>query len=384
MNILLLGYGKSNKFLKRHFKNDNVVVITDDDYQKLLNSNIVFDFAFCSPGVRPDSLIYRLGKICSITFTNELSYAINLLPQKTKIIAVTGSNGKTTTVSEIAYFLRKNNRSTVLCGNVGNPLINLIDAKKQVDFVVIEISSFQAELINIKRKFDCLIYTSLTENHSDKYLSYDEYKLAKKRLSYFANNVLVTPDVNRQLKIENANIIKEADKELIEKYGLHNAINFALTQKCLNLFSFNMNKEQLYNFVFPKYRQEIIFKSEDLIIINDSKSTTGESTNACLKRFSDYFEIAILGGKIKSNFKIVKNKKTIFIAYGKDSGNFSKLCQIDYCFKRLKEAIDKSFELLKYIKGKKALLFSPGGSSLEFKNYVERGRYFELMVNNHE
>lgn len=47
-------------------------------------------------------------------------------------------------------------------------------------FVVIEISSFQAELINIKRKFDCLIYTSLTENHSDKYLSYDEYKLAKK------------------------------------------------------------------------------------------------------------------------------------------------------------------------------------------------------------
>ena len=216
MNILLLGYGKTNKFLKRHFKNDNVVVITDDDYQKLLNSNIVFDFAFCSPGVRPDSLIYRLGKICSITFTNELSYAINLLPQKTKIIAVTGSNGKTTTVSEIAYFLRKNNRSTVLCGNVGNPLINLIDAKKQVDFVVIEISSFQAELINIKRKFDCLIYTSLTENHSDKYLSYDEYKLAKKRLSYFANNVLVTPDVNRQLKIENANIIKEADKELIE------------------------------------------------------------------------------------------------------------------------------------------------------------------------
>ena len=146
MNILLLGYGKTNKFLKRHFKNDNVVVITDDDYQKLLNSNIVFDFAFCSPGVRPDSLIYRLGKICSITFTNELSYAINLLPQKTKIIAVTGSNGKTTTVSEIAYFLRKNNRSTVLCGNVGNPLINLIDAKKQVDFVVIEISSFQAEL----------------------------------------------------------------------------------------------------------------------------------------------------------------------------------------------------------------------------------------------
>ena len=56
-------------------------------------------------------------------------------------------------------------------------------------------------------------------------MSYDEYKLAKKRLSYFANNVLVTPDVNRQLKIENANIIKEADKELIEKYGLHNAIN---------------------------------------------------------------------------------------------------------------------------------------------------------------
>ena len=49
MNILLLGYGKTNKFLKRHFKNDNVVVITDDDYQKLLNSNIVFDFAFCSP-----------------------------------------------------------------------------------------------------------------------------------------------------------------------------------------------------------------------------------------------------------------------------------------------------------------------------------------------
>ena len=44
----------------------------------------------------------------------------------------------------------------------------------------------------------------------------------------------------------------------------------------------------------------------------------------------------------------------------------------------------KSFELLKYIKGKKALLFSPGGSSLEFKNYVERGRYFELMVKNHE
>lgn len=84
MNILLLGYGKTNKFLKRHFKNDNVVVITDDDYQKLLNSNIVFDFAFCSPGVRPDSLIYRLGKICSITFTNELSYAINLLPKKQK------------------------------------------------------------------------------------------------------------------------------------------------------------------------------------------------------------------------------------------------------------------------------------------------------------
>ena len=55
-----------------------------------------------------------------------------------------------------------------------------------------------------------------------------------------------------------------------------------------------------------------------------------------------------------------------------------------YLSSDMKEAIDKSFELLKYIKGKKALLFSPGGSSLEFKNYVERGRYFELMVKNHE
>lgn len=384
MNVLLLGYGKTNKFLNKYLKHEKVLIITDNDYQKLIDSNIIFDYAFCSPGIRPDSLIYRLGKICSKVFTNELSYAIDLLPKETKIIAVTGSNGKTTTVSEIANFLRKKGKSVIICGNIGNPLINLIDAHKKVDFVIIEISSFQAELINTKRKFDCLIYTSLSENHSDKYISFEEYKLAKKRLSYFSNKTLTTQKVKEQLNLINADIIKNLDRNIESKYGIHNAINFALCKKCLELFSIKINEKEIDNFVFPKYRQEIVFKNSELIIVNDSKSTTGESTNACIERFSDYFEIVILGGKIKSDFHINRNRNSIFIAYGNDSGKISKLCHIDYCFKSLKEAIDKSFELLNYIKVKRSLLFSPGGSSLEFKNYIERGRYFDLMVKNHE
>ena len=131
MEILILGRGKSALAVKKYLEKDNKITFGIEDNESLDQESIYkkdvdiekYDLFFVSPGVKNDDpllikLIENNKKI-----TSEIEYALSIL-NKHKIIAITGSNGKTTVATLLHYVLNKKGVKNVVCGNIGDPLIN--------------------------------------------------------------------------------------------------------------------------------------------------------------------------------------------------------------------------------------------------------------------
>lgn len=148
---LLVGYGKSNKTLCKYLikRNYDLRIVTDnDDCDETLTRDLdIFDVSYISPGVRPSSKLYSLARLISEEVSSELNLALHLIPKTCKTILVTGTNGKTTVVSLLAHALRSLRYKVMLGGNIGNPLISCIPYLSSYDYVIVEVSSYQAELI---------------------------------------------------------------------------------------------------------------------------------------------------------------------------------------------------------------------------------------------
>lgn len=125
----------------------------------------------------------------------------------------------------------------------------------------------------------------------------------------------------------------------------------------------------------PKYRYQKFFRLENTYFINDSKSTSLSATEFALNLSKDK-TVLILGGHLKSSLdhKLIADKIMI---YGKEASRFIPFVSKYKLYNSLKELIDNlNFDFSKDLR----ILFSPGGSSLEYKNYIERGQHFEIMV----
>jgi len=415
-NFLIYGFGKSGcasyKFL---YKKNNCKIIDDNkqnipskynceiiNYKQLQKNN--FDYIVLSPGI--DILKCKLSaylKKNSTKIITELDIFYLSYPNIKKI-TITGTNGKSTTSKLLYDVLKKHGKDVRLTGNIGNPVLLETNFKNST-FFIIEASSYQLEYSKFFKSEYSLIL-NLSPDHLERHGNFKNYIKAKFKLiqSQSKNDYAFIEKKNNLLK----NLIKK-DKSKSKIYR----VNYKKYQKyykfIINDYFRNIPNFKNLSFIFAisknlklslkkiinvankfkqlDFRQQIIYRSKKLVIINDSKSTSLSSTLPLLESFTNIYWI--LGGMAKKGDQLKLKKKNFkninaFI-YGKDKLIFSKILsnKIKYKIsKNLNNSLAKVFkDLKKKDDQKKILLFSPSAASFDqFKNFEDRGRYFNKLV----
>jgi len=414
--ILIYGLGKSGVSSYKFLKNKADLYLFDDNEKKNIKlksnlrlntlkeiSKINFDKIIISPGIDISrcKLSKTLKKNSSKIYTDlDIFYSF----YKNKSITVTGTNGKSTTAQILYEVLEDQKYDVRLIGNIGNPALSEKKITKQTIFVI-EASSYQLEYSQIfSSKYAAIL--NIAPDHIERHKNLKNYITAKfKLLVSQPNNATAFINKNDPLitkKIDSNNfkqkIIKIDSKksnkiynQIKNEYFLSsgNKENLFFVLKILKIFKLN-NKillKTLNKFKGLKYRQQIIFKNNNLTIINESKSTSFASSENLLKNLN--YVYWILGGipKKSDQFKLSKKHCKNFKAYifSKHHKEFKKNLKNKIIVKNLKDLKDILNEIFLDIKKKKLekniILFSPAGASFDnFKNFEDRGLYFNKLI----
>jgi len=414
--ILIYGLGKSGVSSYKFLKNKADLYLFDDNEKKNIKlksnlrlntlkeiSKINFDKIIISPGI--DISKCKLSKILkknsSKIYTDlDIFYSF----YKNKSITVTGTNGKSTTAQILYEVLEDQKYDVRLIGNIGNPALSEKKITKHTIFVI-EASSYQLEYSQIfSSKYAAIL--NIAPDHIERHKNLKNYITAKFKLIVSQpNNATAFINKNDPLitkKIDNNNLkqkiikidSKKSNKiynQIKNEYFLSsgNKENLSFVLKILKIFKLN-NKillKTLNKFKGLKYRQQIIFKNKNLTIINDSKSTSFASSENLLKNLN--YVYWILGGipKKSDQFKLSKKHCKNFKAYifSKYHKEFKKNLKNKIIVKNLKDLKDILNEIFLDIKKKNLkkniILFSPAGASFDsFKNFEDRGLYFNQLV----
>ena len=414
--ILIYGLGKSGISSYKFLNNKARVYLFDDfskkkfihqQNQKIRNikeiSKIKFDRIIISPGI--DVLNCKLSKFLkkndSKIYTDlDIFYSF----YKNTSITITGTNGKSTTSKILHEVLLDQNYDCRLIGNIGNPALSEKKITKNTIFVI-EASSYQLDYSKLfTSKYSAIL--NISPDHIERHKSLKNYVNAKfKLLNYQSKESIsfVKKDdllINKKLKSKkyNPKIIKvdlkkanKVIKHLKNKYFVSagNLENLSFVLKISETLNLNSKKliKTLNRFKGLKYRQQIIYENKNLVIINDSKSTSFASSENLLKNLKNVYWI--LGGipkkgdQLNLSKKNCKNFKTfIFGNYYKEfKKNIKNKITVKHS-KYLKDILKEIFFDLKDKKIKKSIIFfSPAGASFDsFKNFEDRGKYFNQLI----
>ena len=411
--ILIYGLGKSGisalKFLK---SKKNKLYIFDDKKipkKKFIKikelNNLEFDYIVISPGIdiKKCKLNFFIKKNISKVITDlDIFYAF----YKNPTITITGTNGKSTSAKILFEILKDQKKDARLVGNIGNPILSEKKIKKSSIFVI-EASSYQLEYSKFfKTKHGVIL--NITPDHIERHGTFKNYINAKfnliKNQSKGTFSFLNFEDKNiRRQIISNkykSEIIKIKTKtvndislkiknEYFKTDG--NYENLLMIIEIIKKLKLNIKKSinTLNEFKGLKYRQQIIFSNQNLKIINDSKSTSYASSESLLKNFKKVYWI--IGGIPKKNDRFSLSKKYIKETRAYIFGNYSKVFQKELnkklktkTFSNLKVLLNSLFsDLIKFKDDKQIILFSPAAASFdEFKNFEERGEYFNQLIKN--
>lgn len=440
--IVVLGGGESGvgtailakKMGFKVFLSDSGII--KDKYRDILNShNINFeenshtkdiilkaDEVVKSPGIPDTSLIVQELKEKGTLIISEIEFASRYT--SAKLICVTGSNGKTTTVNLIYHILKSAGLNVGLCGNVGNSFALQV-AEKDFDYYVLELSSFQLEGL-IEFRADIAVLLNITPDHLDRYNNdMQEYINAKMRIIrnqrvndsfiYWEDDPIVTREIeklkpevtcypfgefkkehtvgyteNGKLFINTKGNMFNMELELLALEGMHNVYNSLASGIVAKLMDITDDQLRisLSDFQGVPHRLEKVATVRGVQYINDSKATNVNSCWYALKSMRSK-TVLILGGTDKGNDyseidDLVRSKARALIFLGKDNSKLhtffdGKVEEIRDA-SSMKEAVDLAYKLAQ--KGDVVLL-SPCCASFDlFKNYEDRGDQFKECVRN--
>ena len=381
-------------------------------FEKILNSNLIIK----SPGIPNESeLIKKINKF-DLNLISEIDFAYRFT--KAKIIAITGTNGKTTT-SLITYKILKDAGLNVcIAGNIGNSFSYAI-SKKDYDVVVLEVSSFQLDNI-VEFSPYISILLNITPDHLDRYNNDFENYLKSKlniTLNQTTNDFLIynNDDTSfRDLKTQAKKIpISIANKTFDEGgYYKNNKININLNNKAMTIEKLALNgthnifnsmaaamaarvfevsddviRKSLIDFENIEHRLEYVITVHGIDFINDSKATNVNAAWYAIESMNKSF-VWILGGVDKGNdytelIKVAKEKKIkAIICLGpnnkKIKASFKNVVDLIEDAKDMSEAVKKSYNIAS---SGDAVLLSPACASFDlFENYEHRGSEFKKMV----
>ncbi len=414
--ILIYGLGKSGLSTFKFLKKENKLYVYDDNkinninkeikknlisYKKIIRENI--DYIIISPGIniKKCRLSKYLKKNLKKIFTDLDVFFSNY--NQNKSITITGTNGKSTTAQILYEILKKQKKDVRLVGNIGNPILLEKNLTNKTIFVI-EASSYQLDYSKIFRS-NIGVILNISPDHLERHRTLKNYIKAKFKLidnqtkKDFAilntNNVYIKNKlkskkylpkiikVNRKIK---STILKKISNPYFKTDANKENLSFIL--EIIKLFKIKQKNifNVLKNYKGLKYRQQIIYKSKNLTIINDSKATSFASSLSILKSLTNVYWI--VGGLKKrgDKFLLSKNDCKNFKAYifGKNKNlflnEFKKVIELE-SFKNLKSLIKKIFLDIDKDKNNKIILFSPAAASFDsFKNFEDRGKYFNYLI----
>lgn len=415
-------YNQLDKNIQDKINKYNLNSVLGNNYMDKVTG---FDIIFRSPSILPTrtELIKEANNGCLVT--TEIEMLMKLIPSK--IIGITGSDGKTTTTTLISKCLEANGYNVFVGGNIGTPLFTKASEMKENDIVVLELSSFQLMGMNVSPNIS--VVTNITPNHLNVHKDMEEYILSKRRIidnqnendicvlnyndkivkdfsnfakgkvRYFSNIDNITDGFciknDAIYQVVNNNYYKIMDTKDIMLRGKHNYENICTCLTAISdLIDIDKTIQVFKTFKGVEHRLEFVREINGIKWYNDSVSSSPTRTIAGLNSYSE--NIVLIAGGYDKNISYdiigepIVNKVSTLILMGDTKEKIydatieaeKKLNKkVDkYIVSSLEEAVNLAFSKAK--EGE-IVLFSPASASFDmFKNFADRGEKFKFIVNN--
>jgi UDP-N-acetylmuramoylalanine--D-glutamate ligase len=431
-NVAVLGAGMSGAAAARLLKEEGarVTVLDSAEERKLLQSTLEdlrgrgvtvvtgsaadadsasYDWAVMSPGIDPVSPLAQNFRSRGIEIIGELE--LGWRSCELPVIAVTGTNGKTTTTELLAQMLNACGQRTIACGNIGKPLSDVALRRNEFDVLTVEVSSFQLETIRSFRP-GIALWLNFAPDHLDRYPSVSEYRTAKLRVfeNQTADDVAVVNAAEnlgklRARKITFSAYDDQADFRLTEGVivhrdtpvlrltqtklrGSHNIENLMATLAAGHArgLSFEEMVPPLSRYEPQPHRCEFVRTVAGVDYVNDSKATNLDALEKALLAQTKPI-VLIAGGKDKgfrfgSLRPLIEKRVRSVVLLGEMAERIAQDWQgaaQSEIATSLADAVDRAHAVAN---SGDVVLFSPGTSSFDmFKSYVDRGDQFRALVN---
>ncbi|HDP69389.1 MAG TPA: UDP-N-acetylmuramoyl-L-alanine--D-glutamate ligase [Actinobacteria bacterium] len=373
-----------------------------------------------SPGVPGDIPLIKRAKEMGIPVWSEIELAYQLAGSNPFIVGITGTNGKTTTTTLIGEMYKKS-FPTIIAGNIGNPLVENLEAISSDTKFVVELSSFQLEnIVEFRPRISVLL--NITDDHLDRYIDIADYTQAKARLfenqskDDYAILNFDDPLVWKLASSVNAKIIpfskiKELNEGIFVKSGKvyfryggaseevflvdelrikgeHNLDN-AMASAAAALVGgvpISFVRNVLLNFKGLKHRVEYVGTVDGVEFYNDSKATNPDAVIKALTAFSSPV-ILLVGGRNKKNSfqgvaKASKGKVRALIVFGEAASEIKlAFCGLNITIEETESLIEATKRAAGISKNGDVVLLSPACASFDmFSDYKERGEVFRKAV----
>jgi UDP-N-acetylmuramoylalanine--D-glutamate ligase len=367
-----------------------------------------YDFVVLSPGIDPDSPLAQNFSSRKIETIGELELGWRSCQRP--VIAITGTNGKTTTTELIAQMLNACGQRTIACGNIGKPLSDIVRKQENYDVLTVEVSSFQLETIRTFRP-SISVWLNFAPDHLDRYLSVAEYRTAKLRIFEYqtAGDVAVVNALERLPKIaarpvtfsayddeadfrleggaivyRNEIVLPLADTKLRGSHNIENLMATLAVGMARGL-TFGEMAPPLSQYEPQPHRCEFVREVGGATYINDSKATNLDAVEKALNAQSKPV-ILIAGGKDKGFTydplrQLVSEKVRAVVLIGEMANSIARDWK-DAAPTEIADSLADAVERARALaKPGEVVLFSPGTSSFDmFKSYADRGDQFRALV----
>ena len=381
------------------------------------NTFVQQDLIVPSPGVPADSPLLQAANAAGVPIWSEIELAYRF--RKGKLIGITGSNGKTTTTSLVEHILRSASFPTILAGNIGTPLISCVDRMTHDTVTVVELSSFQLELIQEFRP-DISVFLNLTPDHLDRHHTMELYRKAKARI--FENQreedfaILNADDADttplaparphvywfsRKQRVAQGAFLRGDDivfrsdgreeialrRDELPLPGAHNLENVLAAIAATRLAGANAEAvaEGVRSFTGVEHRLEFVREISGVRYYNDSKATNVDATMKALDSFPGRI-LVILGGKDKGSDYAplrtpLREKAILALLIGAAADKIANQIDGSVPIERA-GTLDRAVEIAwQAARPGDVVLLAPACASFDqFENYEHRGRVFKALV----
>lgn len=365
------------KFLAEKLPNEKIRIIENDFIPD--DAEIVIKV----PGVGIYKEEYKNAIARGVKFTSLMNIffaELNMQGNRPTVIAVTGTKGKTTTASMLAFMLNKLGHKTGLGGNIGTPPLEMLG--QDFEYIVLELSSFQTASLEYYPDYAQVV--SISPAHLDWHINYDNYKRDKLRFLEYCRRVYLCgyDEYLKTLTLPNAQFYYKTELPLppLKVFGEHNIINMSGALALIKDLGLDEKAAlaTLSDFEPIEHRLEKVFESNGIIFINDSIATVAESTIAGLKAFSGRPIAVIVGGydNTTANYgtlsKFITENDDVKIAVGlPDTGKYIESPKLKMVGPNMHDAVKEAISALPH---GGVVLLSPAAPSFNmYKNYKERG-----------